>query len=332
MALPERTFAEAETARDLLRAVLQSESPVAQPQASQVKAIKLEQTSGAPVEAKTLIDVLDWHISQHTNRAHIQLYRDSTDTDKSINYSQLKESATAIAAGLQSQGLQYAQAVAIMLPTCAEYFYSFLGILMAGGIPVPIYPPAHPSQLEDHMRRHAQILINCDANILITTEDAIRVEKLLKSQVPSLKAVITPGNLLESSNQFIAPQLKESDTAFIQYTSGSTGQPKGVILSHANLLANIRAMGSVVKAGPEDVFVSWLPLYHDMGLIGAWLGSLYYAALFVVMPPLSFLAHPERWLWVIHRYRGTLSASPNFGYEYCIRRLDEKVLQGLDWT
>lgn len=330
LALPERTFSEAETTRDLLRAVLKSESPVALPKVRQVKAIKQEQVSGSPVEAKTLIEVLDWHISQHANRAHIQLYRDSANTDKSINYSQLKESATTIAAGLQSQGLQHAQAVAIMLPTCVEYFYCFIGILMAGGIPVPIYPPARPSQLEDHMRRHAQILINCDANLLITVEDAIRVAKLLKSQVPNLKKVITPEDLLESSNRFVPLQLKESDTAFIQYTSGSTGQPKGVILSHANLLANIRAMGSVVKAGPEDVFVSWLPLYHDMGLIGAWLGSLYYAALFVVMPPLNFLAHPERWLWAIHHFRGTLSASPNFGYEYCVRRLDEKALQGLD--
>ncbi len=119
-------------------------------------------------------------------------------------------------------------------------------------------------------------------------------------------------------------------TALIQYTSGSTGNPKGVVLSHANLLANIRAMGQVVQAGAEDVFVSWLPLYHDMGLIGAWLGSLYYAALFVVMPPLSFLARPERWLWAIHRHRGTLSAAPNFGYEYCLRRLHDADLQGLD--
>jgi 1-acyl-sn-glycerol-3-phosphate acyltransferase len=89
-------------------------------------------------------------------------------------------------------------------------------------------------------------------------------------------------------------------------------------------------MGKVVKAGPKDVFVSWLPLYHDMGLIGAWLGSLYYSALFVVMSPLDFLARPERWLWAIHRYRGTLSASPNFGYEYSMHRLKDTELTGLD--
>ncbi|KPJ93923.1 MAG: acyl-phosphate glycerol 3-phosphate acyltransferase, partial [Gammaproteobacteria bacterium SG8_11] len=109
-----------------------------------------------------------------------------------------------------------------------------------------------------------------------------------------------------------------------------TGSPKGVVLSHANLLANIRAMGHAVNATSDDVFVSWLPLYHDMGLIGAWLGSVYYAFFFAAMSPLSFLHHPEKWLWTIHQYKGTLSASPNFGYELCIRRLQEQQLQDLD--
>ncbi|MCK4708937.1 MAG: AMP-binding protein, partial [Gammaproteobacteria bacterium] len=85
-----------------------------------------------------------------------------------------------------------------------------------------------------------------------------------------------------------------------------------------------------VKAGPDDVFVSWLPLYHDMGLIGAWLGSLYFSMLFVVMQPLGFLARPERWLWAIHHYRGTLAASPNFGYEYCLSRIKEEDIKGLE--
>jgi 1-acyl-sn-glycerol-3-phosphate acyltransferase len=118
--------------------------------------------------------------------------------------------------------------------------------------------------------------------------------------------------------------------AMLQYTSGSTGSPKGVILTHNNLLANIRAMGALMGANESDVFVSWLPLYHDMGLIGAWLGSLYFGCLLVLMPPTSFLARPERWLRAIHDYRGTLSASPNFGYELCARRPADQDLKGLD--
>jgi len=217
-----------------------------------------------------------------------------------------------------------------MLPSSPDYFFIFFGILMAGGIPVPIYPPARPSQLEDHIRRHARILDNCRAKILITVPEAKRIAKLLKSLVPNLQAIVSTADLKDSSSNAMLPSIHEQDIAFIQYTSGSTGNPKGVVLTHANLLNNIRAMGKVVKAGPKDVFVSWLPLYHDMGLIGAWLGSLYYSALFVVMSPLDFLARPERWLWAIHRYRGTLSASPNFGYEYSMHRLKDTDLTGLD--
>jgi 1-acyl-sn-glycerol-3-phosphate acyltransferase len=119
-------------------------------------------------------------------------------------------------------------------------------------------------------------------------------------------------------------------TALLQYTSGSTGDPKGVVLSHANLLANIRAMGEAMEAGPADVFVSWLPLYHDMGLIGAWLGSLYFAAPLVVMSPLTFLVRPEQWLWAIHRHRATLSAAPNFAFELCLRKIEDSSIAGLD--
>ena len=127
------------------------------------------------------------------------------------------------------------------------------------------------------------------------------------------------------------PKLRDpSATALIQYTSGSTGDPKGVVLSHANLLANIRGIGRVVAATSSDIFVSWLPLYHDMGLIGAWLGCLYYAAPLYVMSPLAFLARPQNWLWAIHRFRGTLSAAPNFAFELCLTKIDDSDLKGLD--
>jgi 1-acyl-sn-glycerol-3-phosphate acyltransferase len=107
-------------------------------------------------------------------------------------------------------------------------------------------------------------------------------------------------------------------------------QQRGVVLSHANLLANIRAIGIAVNATSADVFVSWLPLYHDFGLIGAWLGSLYFAASFYVMSPLSFLRRPETWLWAIHHYRATLSAAPNFAYELCFTKIDPEDIEGLD--
>ena len=119
-------------------------------------------------------------------------------------------------------------------------------------------------------------------------------------------------------------------TALIQYTSGSTGDPKGVVLSHGNLLANIRAMGAALNATSADRVVSWLPLYHDMGLIGCWLGSLYYGAPALIMSPVAFLADPARWLWAIHDHRATISAAPNFAFEFCLKSIDEPRISGLD--
>ena len=329
LALPERTFAEAETTRDLLRALQGAQGPLANLSAAQSGALQAGAARAAPAEAQTLVEVLDWHVEHHPDRTLIQIYRDEGDGER-ISYEQLKAGATKVAAGLQQRGLVPAEPVMLMLPSGPEYFYSFFGILMSGGIPVPIYPPARPSQLEDHMRRHVRILNNCRAVTLITVPEARRVAQLLRSRAPHLQHIVSVSELMAAEKMTPLPAVGSKDIAFIQYTSGSTGNPKGVVLTHANLLANIRAMGQAVACGPKDVFVSWLPLYHDMGLIGAWLGSLYYAALFVVMSPLSFLARPERWLWAIHHYRGTLSASPNFGYEYCLRRIRGGDLEGLD--
>ena len=329
LALPERTFAEVETARDLLRALLGAEAPRTALSAADMQLAPMGEAEAAPAEAATLVDVLNWHVAQHPDRPHIQMYQDEGGGEI-VTFEQLKDGAEKVAAGLQQLGLKPTEPVSIMLPSGPEYFYSFFGILIAGGIPVPIYPPARLSQLEDHMRRHTRILANCLTHTLITVPEAKRVAQLLKFRVPALKHIVSVRELSTSGAIAVPAPLSANDVAFLQYTSGSTGNPKGVVLTHANLLHNIRAMGQVVKAVPEDVFVSWLPLYHDMGLIGAWLGSLYFAMLFVVMPPMSFLARPARWLWAIHNYRGTLSASPNFGYEYCLRRIDAEDLQGLD--
>jgi len=121
-----------------------------------------------------------------------------------------------------------------------------------------------------------------------------------------------------------------SDIALLQYTSGSTGDPKGVILTHANLLANMRAIGEAVQITPDDVGISWLPLYHDMGLIGAWLTLLHFGTPLAVMSPLAFLTRPERWLQAFHKHRGTIAAAPNFAYELCVRKIADKDIKGID--
>ena len=331
ISLPEQVLASAETPRDLWRALLSAGAAGRQgPSSAQImRAAALEELEGTPHTARTLPEMLDWHVLSHPQRPHVYLYGDG-DEPEVITYAALADGARALAAGLQARGLLPGQTVAIMLPTGRDYLFSFFGILLAGGIPVPIYPPLRPSQVEDHLRRHAGILANARAVLLITVAEARRVARLIKAQVEALRDVVAPEELAAPAEAFKGCAVRGQDVAFLQYTSGSTGQPKGVILTHANLLANIRAMGEAVQADSTDVFVSWLPLYHDMGLIGAWLGSLYFSTPLVLMSPLAFLTRPQRWLWTIHKHRGTLTAAPNFAYELCLSKVDDRDLEGLD--
>ncbi|MCU7806841.1 MAG: AMP-binding protein [Candidatus Thiodiazotropha sp. (ex Semelilucina semeliformis)] len=330
LGLSDQAFAAADTPRELLHLILSATSASSSPAVDAVRPTVLESAAAAPNTEQTLMEVLYWHIGQHRDRPHIYLY-DEDYKPTPINYDDLLQGAQSIAAGLWERELEPGQTVAIMLPTCKAYFFSFIGILLAGGIPVPIYPPARLSQIEDHLHRHARILDNARASVLITVAEAKPVARMLKSQVPGLRHIATPDDLaLPNVGTLRTAVVQPHHTAFLQYTSGSTGNPKGVVLSHANLLANLRAMGEAAGVDSNDVFVSWLPLYHDMGLIGAWLGSLYFAYPLVLMSPLTFLNRPQRWLWAIHNHRGTLSAAPNFAYEICHRKICDEDVEGLD--
>ena len=162
-----------------------------------------------------------------------------------------------------------------MLPTGAEFFEAFFGALYAGAIPVPVYPPFGLSRIEEHLLRQAAILNNSQATALITFPEASMVAKLLKSRVRSLRIVRTVSELRGQQARDLPSIVDTEQIALLQYTSGSTGDPSGVVLRHRNILANIRAMAEAIQVTSSDVIVSWLPLYHDMGLIGTWLGSLY---------------------------------------------------------
>jgi acyl carrier protein len=330
LTLPEKTLQAAQTARDLLAALdaAQCAAPTG-PSAERHRLVSVPPAAeGAPAEATTLIEVLAWHAHRHGEQTQIVFLSDAGEEE--ISYAKLQTHALRVAAGLQALGLEPRQTVAIMLPTSPDYFYTYFGILLAGGIPVPIYPPARMSQIEEHVRRHATILANAQTAILVTVPEAMAVARLLEAHVPGIRRIVSVSALSRAEAQAVHVAASPEDVAFIQYTSGSTGNPKGVVLTHANLLANIRTMALAVGASSKDVFVSWLPLYHDMGLIGAWLGSLYVGFPLVVMSPLAFLTGPERWLWAVHRYRGTLSAGPNFSYELCLNRIDDAQIEGLD--
>jgi 1-acyl-sn-glycerol-3-phosphate acyltransferase len=285
----------------------------------------------AATEARTLVEVLDWHAAKHPDRLHLTLLQDDATTLATMTYRELAEMARRTAQGLIERDVAPGDRIALMLPTSRDFFVAFFGILYAGAVPVPIYPPARLSLLEEHVRRQAGILRNAGARIMVTVPEGRRVAALLKAQVECLMAIETVSGLLpRDTARSPLPLTHETSIALIQYTSGSTGDPKGVVLSHANLLANIRALGQAMGASSADILVSWLPLYHDMGLIGAWLGCLYFAAPLYVMSPLSFLARPESWLWAVHRFRATLSVAPNFAFERCLSKIDNSSLEGLD--
>ncbi len=355
--LPDQLAAEANTLDDLVDAAIRAAAagshlsgekaeifsaamagvrrhPSAEPRRGSLEAGELE-------SAQTLNEVLERHAQADPERPQIYLREDPAAGAEHaephrITYGALHQSAQIVAQNLLAMGLGPRQTVALMLPTSREFFFSFYGVLLAGGVPVPIYPPFRADRIEEYAARQSAILRNAEARILITFRQAETVARLLRPRAPSLATVVNASRLAEKSADTKAPRKgngykpKGDDLAFIQYTSGSTGDPKGVALTHANLLANMRAVRDAVEIGPGDTAVSWLPLYHDMGLIGAWLTLLYCGAPVAVMSPLAFLTRPERWLWAFHHHRGTIAAAPNFAFELCVRKIADRDIEGLD--
>lgn len=325
--LSEKTLGEAETIQDLVQAIL-SANPPKKTSNHQFNSV-LTKINIDVTNEKSLVSVLKKYAQTDPDRPHIYL-QDEHGNEKVITYGLLFSMSESIAKGLIKNGLQKSDTVAIMLPTCEQFFFAFFGILLAGGIPVPMYPPFRLDRIEEYATRGADILRNAEAKILITYSKTKTLGKLLRTFVPSLKQVITTESLIIEAGTLKNIVINNNDIALIQYTSGSTGYSKGVVLTHENLLANIKAFGQGMNVTSKDVAVSWLPLYHDMGLIGAWLGNLYHGIPIVIMSPLTFLMRPERWLWAIHYHRATLSGGPNFAYELCVRKIDDKSIKGLD--
>jgi fatty-acyl-CoA synthase len=351
--LPDRIAAEANTPDDLTRAILgapgtdiQQDDPSSALRAS-VTAQKLRRdaTEAGVFSSETLLDVLRYRAAHDAERAHLLISEDvdGQDRNSTLTFGELYASANRCAAELARRGVPAGGRVALMLPTSRAFFVSYAGILLAGAIPVPIYPPFRADRIEEYAARQASILNNAEVCMLLTFRRAEAVAHLVQPRVKSLASVVDAERLIDAADKASPPApgalpahvtgsraRRSSDIALLQYTSGSTGDPKGVVLTHANLLANMRAIGTAVDMGPGDVGVSWLPLYHDMGLIGAWLTLLHFGVPLVVMSPLSFLTRPERWLWAFHKHRGTVTAAPNFAYELCVRKVADKDIEGLD--
>src|SRR3954468_13069661 len=323
--------AEMDSVRDLLEAVEHAAPGGHIARSTDVAAHAATELISQPDHAVTLTEMLDWHAENHPDHLHVTVLQDENVVLGTMSYRDLQTAARAVAQGLISRDIVPGDRVAMMLPTSTDFFASFFGILYAGAVPVPIYPPARMAQLEEHMRRQIVILRNAGARMLITVNEGRKLAVLLRSQVETLESVETVVTLSAERSPLPLPPLTDPEAlGLMQYTSGSTGDPKGVMLTHWGLLENVRSMGHAMEASSKDIFVSWLPLYHDMGLIGAWLGCCYFGARLYVMSPIAFLVRPATWLWAMHKYRATFSGGPNFAFELCASRIPDEDLQGLD--
>ncbi len=327
--LSESAIIEAETINDLINLIQHAHPYNAQHAKSTQKfASPLQDTFIDLSSIKTVSEILQQHANSHPERPHIYL-QDEHGNEELITYGKLFQEAYSIAQGLVEHGIQPGDTIAIMLPTSHAFFYSYCAILLAGAIPVPIYPPFRPDQIEEYAKREAKILQSAEVRMLITFSRAEILSHMLRTFIPSLKHVVTIKNLKTRGDKFSPVSVEQTDPALIQYTSGSTGDPKGVLLTHENMLNNMRAIGKALPIKPTDVVVSWLPLYHDMGLM-SWLASLYFGIPLTLLSPMTFLARPEKWLWAIHYHRATLSGAPNFAYELCAKKIPAKEIEGLD--
>ena len=326
--LAETTITGAETAADLVAALRQAAPGHREPVPDVRPAVGA--ATAAPVEARTLVHALEWHVQRTPDRVHIFLHEDA-GRERGITYRALWDGAQDVAGALAARGIAPGDTVALMLRTEEAFFRTFAGVLLAGSVPVPMYPPVRADRIAEYAHRQAGILRNAGARLLVTFAEAERVGSILRGGVESLRDVVAADELRSGAlERDPMVQTTPDSPALIQYTSGSTGDPKGVLLSHGNILANIRAIGQAIDVNPDDVAASWLPLYHDMGLIGAWLGSMYFGLPVSVMSPLTFLSRPSRWLWSIHAHRATISPAPNFAFDLCVSKITDDEIEGLD--
>ncbi len=268
----------------------------------------------------SLLRALQQQFARQAGKTAIVLLGDGENETGRISYRQLDERARALAAALQARGAMGQRAL-IALPSGIDYAVAFAGAVMAGAVPVPLYVPASQA----HAERLARIVSDCEARFLI---GEARQRKLLVERFEhcgwsgagaafvAVDAVDAVG-ALDGGAAGSPPAPAPRDLAFLQYTSGSTGHPRGVMVSHGNLLHHARQLQAGLRQGADDVFVSWLPLFHDMGLIGQLLQSLLLGATLVLMPPAAFLQRPLRWLEALSDHRGTMSYAPNFAYQLC---------------
>ncbi|APR99633.1 fatty acyl-AMP ligase [Pajaroellobacter abortibovis] len=279
--------------------------------------------------APTLVDAIRALASEHR---HGFTFLQSDGSESYYPFSLIYQQAECRAAHLIAHGIRKGERVALIVPEEDEFILSFLGAMIAGAVPVPIYPQLSFKGIETYYAIVGHILDACAPALVITTGAVKAILEPVLAQHSDAKAVITVNQFKESVGPFHTVDVQPSDLAFLQFTSGSTSRPKGVMVTHANLMANAYAfmVEGVHKDSSVDKGVSWLPLFHDMGLIGFVIGPLAVNIPVVFIPTSSFVRTPRLWLETLHKHRGTLTFAPNFAYALIAKRIREKDIAHMD--
>jgi acyl transferase domain-containing protein/acyl-CoA synthetase (AMP-forming)/AMP-acid ligase II len=286
-------------------------------------------TNSPPPPLTTLVDLLRDRTSRQADQIAFTFLRDGEIEQDQWSYRLLDQRARALAAHLQSLPNCRGERALLLYPPGLEFVAAFFGCLYANVIAVPVYPPRR----NHHLHRLQAILEDADATIALTTTDvSARIAPWL-ADVPAMQSIhwcATDQLDLQQATTWREPALASETIAFLQYTSGSTGHPKGVMVSHANLLHSTADQDYTWMHSPEGAIVTWLPVFHDLGLIYGMLQPIYSAIPCYMMAPVAFLQQPVRWLQAISRYRATHSAAPNFAYDLCVQKISAEQRAVLD--
>jgi acyl-CoA synthetase (AMP-forming)/AMP-acid ligase II len=290
----------------------------------------------AALESATLVELLQARASLQPERCAFSFLDDGSSPESQLTYVELDRRARAIAAQLQSVATCGARAL-LLYPPGLEFIAAFFGCLYAGVAAIPMYPP-HVARLHSILPRIQAIATQAQATLALTTTAIETVAQPLLQQTPALANVhwlatdsLCQENCIDSlAEQWRVPAISGDSLAFVQYTSGSTAAPKGVMVSHGNLLHNLGLIHRAFEHTPDSRGVIWLPPYHDMGLIGGVFQPLYGGFPVTLMSPASFLMRPLRWLQTISRTGATTSGGPNFAYDLCVRKTSPEQRATLD--
>jgi acyl-CoA synthetase (AMP-forming)/AMP-acid ligase II len=279
-----------------------------------------------------LVDVLRERARDRSTDLAFTFLTDGEAEGDTLTYGQLDAKARSIAASLAMHGLIPGERALLLYPPGLEFIAAFFGCLYAGIIAVPAYPP-QPSQLARTLPRLLSILADADVAIVLCDTTVSRAGRGMSAHAPALANIpwLSTDRLGDSNaDEWSGRPVPPDHLAFLQYTSGSTAAPRGVMVSHANLLHNLAYARNQGGNGPDTVSVSWLPVIHDMGLIEGVLQPIFAGYPAHLMAPASFLQRPMRWLRAITRYRATNSGAPNFAYDLCVRKASDEQLHELD--